>query len=252
MFSLDLAGRRALVTGGGRGVGAAIARDLAAAGATVIINDLDAERAEAGAQAIRDSGGEARVAAFDVTDWPAVRDAFAGLDQIDILVNNAGNAGGESWPGLKSFAETEPADWEAFLRVNLYGVMHCTRAALPAMIGTGWGRVVTVLSDAARTGEPLMAAYSAAKAGAAGLSRSVAREVGQHGITVNCVALGTMRAGADVPLHPVQERALRRYPMGRIGLPDDVSALVVLLASDAGEWITGQTIPVNGGLSFAI
>lgn len=240
------------MTGGGRGVGAAIARDLAAAGASVVINDLDLDRAEAGAATIRDGGGDASAAGFDVTDWAAVRDAFAALPAIDILVNNAGNAGGETWPGLVPFAETEPADWEVYLRVNLYGVMHCTRAALPAMTETGWGRIVTILSDAARTGEPLMAAYSAAKAGAAGLSRSVAREVGRHGITANCVALGTMRADADVPLHPVQEKALRRYPVGRIGVPDDVSTIVVLLASDAGEWITGQTIPVNGGLSFAV
>jgi 3-oxoacyl-[acyl-carrier protein] reductase len=121
------------------------------------------------------------------------------------------------------------------------------------MIDGGWGRVVTVLSDSARTGEPLMAAYAAAKAGAAGLCRSVAREVGRHGITVNCVALGTMRiGGAAAPLHPAQEKLVRRYPVARPGLPDDVSRLVALLASDAGEWITGQTIPVNGGLSAAL
>jgi 3-oxoacyl-[acyl-carrier protein] reductase len=159
----------------------------------------------------------------------------------------------DEWPGLVSFVETTPADWEPFIQVNLYGVMHCTRAALPGMIDGGWGRVVTVLSDSARTGEPLMAAYAAAKAGAAGLCRSVAREVGRHGITVNCVALGTMRiGGAAAPLHPAQEKLVRRYPVARPGLPDDVSRLVALLASDAGEWITGQTIPVNGGLSAAL
>jgi NAD(P)-dependent dehydrogenase (short-subunit alcohol dehydrogenase family) len=249
---LDLAGRRALITGAGQGLGAGIARGLADAGAAVIINDLNPTRAEQVAETIRAAGGDAATAAFDVTDWSAVHAGFAVLPPVDILVNNAGNAGMDGWPGLVPLAESDPADWEPFLRVNLYGVMHCTRAAVPAMIESGWGRVVTVLSDAARTGEPLMAAYSAAKAGAAGFSRSVAREVGRYGITVNCVALGTMRASADAPLNEVQERAMRRYPIRRAGLPDDVTPLVALLASDAGEWITGQTIPVNGGLSFAL
>jgi 3-oxoacyl-[acyl-carrier protein] reductase len=99
----------------------------------------------------------------------------------------------------------------------------------------------------------MMAVYAAAKAGAAGLSRSVAREVGQHGITVNCVALGTIRIGGkDAALHPAQEKIVRRYPVSRPGLPDDVSQLVALLASDGGEWITGQTIPVNGGVSTSL
>jgi 3-oxoacyl-[acyl-carrier protein] reductase len=252
-LAIDLSGRRALVTGAGRGVGAAIARDLAAAGAAVVVNDLDGERATAAAARLASSGAEVTAAAFDVTSASAVHDAFEALPRIDILVNNAGNAGMDEWPGLVSFVETTPADWEPFIQVNLYGVMHCTRAALPGMIDGGWGRVVTVLSDSARTGEPLMAAYAAAKAGAAGLCRSVAREVGRHGITVNCVALGTMRiGGAAAPLHPAQEKLVRRYPVARPGLPDDVSRLVALLASDAGEWITGQTIPVNGGLSAAL
>jgi NAD(P)-dependent dehydrogenase (short-subunit alcohol dehydrogenase family) len=252
MLSIDLTGRRALVTGAGRGVGARIAGDLAAAGAAVAVNDLDEGRARSAADALRANGGDADVSVFDVTDWTSVKRAFAALGPVDILVNNAGNAGADRWPGLRALAETSPEDWEPFLRVNLYGVMHCTRAALPAMIGGGWGRVVTVLSDAGRTGEPLMAAYSAAKAGAAGFSRSVAREVARHGVTVNCVALGTMRLDAAAAGSPVQERAVQRYPIRRAGLPEDVSTLVALLASDAASWITGQTIPVNGGLSFAL
>jgi 3-oxoacyl-[acyl-carrier protein] reductase len=251
-LAIDLTGHRALVTGAGRGIGARIARDLARAGASVVVNDLSEARAEESAAALRADGADVTSAAFDVTDWDAVRQAFAALPTVDILVNNAGNAGSDAWPGLRPVAETEPADWEPFLRVNLYGVMHCTRAALPAMIDRGWGRVVTVISDSARTGEPLMAAYAAAKAGAAGFCRSVAREVGRHGVTVNCVALGTMRRDDDAPLNEVQEKAMRRYPIARAGLPGDVSGLVALLASDAAAWTTGQTIPVNGGLSAAL
>jgi NAD(P)-dependent dehydrogenase (short-subunit alcohol dehydrogenase family) len=251
VLSIDVTGRRALVTGAGRGVGARIAADLAAAGAAVVINDIDEGRARSAADALRASGRDAGVSVFDVTDWTSVERAFAALGPVDILVNNAGNAGTDRWPGLRPVAETSPEDWEPFLRVNLYGVMHCTRAALPAMIAAGWGRVVTVLSDAGRTGEPLMAAYAAAKAGAAGFCRSVAREVARHGVTVNCVALGTMRLDAAQG-SAVQERAVRRYPIRRAGMPEDVSTLVALLASDAASWITGQTIPVNGGFSFSL
>jgi 3-oxoacyl-[acyl-carrier protein] reductase len=251
-LAIDLSGHRALVTGAGRGIGAGIARDLAAAGASVVVNDVSAERAEESAAALRAEGADATAATFDVTDWEAVRAAFDALPTVDILVNNAGNAGADGWPGLRPVAETDPADWEPFLRVNLYGVMHCVRAALPAMIDGGWGRIVTVISDSARTGDPLMAAYAAAKAGAAGFCRSVAREVGRHGITVNCIALGTMRRDEDAPLNEVQEKAMRRYPIARAGLPRDVSGLVALLASDAAAWTTGQTIPVNGGLSSAL
>jgi NAD(P)-dependent dehydrogenase (short-subunit alcohol dehydrogenase family) len=251
MLGIDVTGRRALVTGAGRGVGARIARDLAAAGAAIVINDLDGSRARSVADELRASGRDADVSVFDVTDWTSVERAFATLGPVDILVNNAGNAGTDRWPALRPLAETSPEEWEPFLRVNLYGVMHCTRAALPAMIGSGWGRIVTVVSDAARTGEPLMAAYSAAKAGAAGFCRSVAREVARHGVTVNCVALGTMRVEAG-PGSAAQEKVVQRYPIRRAGLPEDVSTLVALLASDAASWITGQTIPVNGGLSFSL
>jgi 3-oxoacyl-[acyl-carrier protein] reductase len=252
-LAIDLSGRRALVTGAGRGVGEAIARDLAAAGASVVVNDIDADRATATAERLAAGGGDVSTAVFDVTSLSAVQEAFAALPRIDILVNNAGNAGMEGWPGLVPFAETSPSDWEPFLRVNLYGVMHCIHTALPPMIEAGWGRIVTVVSDSARTGDPMMAVYAAAKAGAAGLSRSVAREVGRHGITANCVALGTIRIGGkDAELHPAQEKIVRRYPVSRPGLPDDVSQLVALLASDAGEWITGQTIPVNGGVSMSL
>jgi 3-oxoacyl-[acyl-carrier protein] reductase len=242
-----------LVTGAGRGVGEAIARDLAAAGAAVVVNDIDSDRAAATAARLADGGADVVAAPFDVTSLSAVQEAFGSLPRIDILVNNAGNAGMDGWPGLAPFVDTTPADWDPFLRVNLYGVMHCIHTALPAMISAGWGRIVTVLSDSARTGDPMMAVYAAAKAGAAGLCRSVASEVGRHGITVNCVALGTIRIGGpDEPINPMQEQITRRYPVARPGLPDDVSQLVALLASNAGEWITGQTIPINGGRSPAL
>lgn len=256
-MTADLVGRRALVTGAGQGIGRGIALRLAAAGATLVVNDLELDRAEAVADEIRALGGAADPSAFDVTRHTEVSAAVAAVGGVDVLVNNAGNAGVDGFGHRGTFAESEPAQWEPFLQVNLYGVMHCTRAVLPGMITSGWGRVITVVSDAGRTGGSGMAAYSAAKAGAAGLSRALALEVGRHGITVNNVALGTMRTPAtdalwSAPDDPMAKAILERYAIRRPGNPDDVAHLVTFLASPDASWITGQTYPLNGGFSFAL
>jgi NAD(P)-dependent dehydrogenase (short-subunit alcohol dehydrogenase family) len=255
-YDIDLSGHRALVTGGGQGVGAEIAATLGRAGAEVLVNDLVEERAAAVADSIVAAGGQAKPAAFDVTDYDAVVAAFRAHPPVDILVNNAGNAGRAltmSAEDLVTFLETEPAEWDRFLRVNLYGVMYATRASLPKMVEANWGRIITIISDAGRVGEPKQAAYAAAKAGAAGFSRALAREVGRNNITVNCVSLGTMNTQGFTP---EQEEGLapmlKRYVVRRRGLPRDVAAMVTFLASPQAEWITGQTYPVNGGYSFAL
>ena len=254
---ITLAGHRALVTGGGQGVGAGIATLLAAAGAHVVVNDLHLARAQAVADEIVATGGSASAVAFDVADHAAVAAGVAASGGIDILVNNAGNAGGDVWPPMVPFADTTPADWLPFLRVNLDGVMNCVHAALPGMIEQRWGRVITIVSDAARTGSAYLAAYAAAKAGAAGFTRSVAHEVARHGITANNIALGTMRTPlseatwAD-PDNPRAKALMQQYLIRRPGLPADVAGLALFLASDAADWITGQTYPVNGGFSFAL
>ena len=252
-FTIDLEGRTALVTGGGQGVGRAIALALASAGGTVAVNDFVPDRAEAVADEIIEAGGKAMVAAFDVSDFDAVTTAVSAVGGVDILVNNAGNAGPEGF-NFGPFALSEPSEWTRYFSVNLFGVMHCTRAVLPGMIDRQDGRVVTIISDAGRWGEPNMAPYSAAKAGAAGFSRAVAREVGRHGITVNCVALGSMDTGV-VPAGYEESpddserrtRALRSYIIRRRGHPEEVAGLVTYLASPTAAWITGQTYPVNGG-----
>jgi NAD(P)-dependent dehydrogenase (short-subunit alcohol dehydrogenase family) len=248
VLTINLTGKRALVTGAGRGVGRGIATTLAQAGATVVVNDIGA-RADDAVQEIRAAGGDARSSVFDVTDWGMVSDAVADMGRIDILVNNAGNSGTDTF-NLVSFVETEPKDWDTFFRINLYGVMHCARAALPGMIEEGWGRIVTIVSESARTGEPKLAAYSAAKAGAAGFGRSLAKEVGRHGITVNSIALGTI-ATPGVGNPETIEKLLRNYAIRRRGEPGDAAGFVAFLASDYASWITGQTIPVNGGYSMA-
>ncbi|HEV7421674.1 MAG TPA: SDR family NAD(P)-dependent oxidoreductase [Mycobacterium sp.] len=257
-LQLDLTSRKALITGAGQGVGRGLALAFAAAGAEVMVNDLRDERADAVVEEIAAAGGTARPLTFDVTDYDAVTDAVRAVGPLDILVNNAGNAGAEGFTARRRFAETEPADWEPYLRVNLYGAMHCTRAVLPAMIEHHWGRVITVVSDAGRTGDANGAAYAASKAGAAGLTRSIAIETGRYGVTANNIALGTMRTPLTEPLwaeqadSPQAKAILQNYVVRRPGNPDDVATLAVLLASDHGAWITGQTIPVNGGFSFAL
>ncbi|CAB4773440.1 unannotated protein [freshwater metagenome] len=256
-FSIELAGRTALVTGAGQGVGLGIAQALAAAGAEVLVNDLRDQRAAAAVQLITDAGGRARSAVFDVTDPAAVGSVIREAGGVDILVNNAGNAGVSGFGSLDPFVATTPESWEPYLQVNLYGVMHCTHAALPRMIDQKWGRIITIVSDAGRTGEAYMAAYCAAKAGAAGFGRAIAHEVARFNITSNNIALGTMKtplAGDfwDEPRNPQAQAMLKQYLVRRPGDPADIAGMALYLASDLASWVTGQTYPVNGGVSFAL
>jgi 2-hydroxycyclohexanecarboxyl-CoA dehydrogenase len=255
-FELD--GKRALITGAGQGVGEAIARLLAEAGAEVVVNDHIPDRAGAVAAGIVAAGGRAVALPFDVTDHGAVHDAVAGTAPVDILVNNAGNAGAGGFGATANFVDTTPDDWSAYLDVNLHGVMSCVHAVLPAMIERQWGRILTIVSDAARSGAPRMAVYGAAKAGAAGFARGIAHEVARHGITVNNLALGTMRTPLtaalwDDPGRIDQQKALLSgYLIRRPGEPADVAWMVAMLASPRASWVTGQTIAVNGGYSFSL
>ena len=231
-MKLDLTGRVALVTGAGQGVGAGIAAVLAEQGADVVVNDLFPERAEEVAGRI---GG--RVSAFDVTDGGAVRAAVADIGRVDILVNNAGIPAA-GFPQV-DFKDSEPELWARFVDLNLYGVMHCTHAVLGGMCERRWGRIVTIASEAGRVGLPIrVSLYGAAKAGAIGLMKHVAHEVGPHGVTCNSLALGGMEGlPGDGGNNPVP----------RHGRPRDIGYMTAFLASDEGEWITGQVIPVNGG-----
>ena len=259
---LDLKGQSAMVTGAGQGAGRAIALHLASCGAKVGVNDFVLERAEAVAEEIAAAGGHAIALQADVGDREAVAAANAKLTEAfgpaTILVNNAGNAGPVDQMGMDPlFWETDPADWGRYFRTNLNGVMNCCHVAMPAMVEAGRGRVVTITSDSGRVGEARLAVYGAAKAGAAGFMRSLAKEGGRFGITCNSVSLSTL----EPPMPPEQLEAflahdrtraqLSRYTIRRFGKPDDVAGMVLFLCSDAAEWITGQVIPVNGGYSFA-
>jgi 3-oxoacyl-[acyl-carrier protein] reductase len=253
---LDLKGRIALVTGAGQGVGRQVALHLAGSNAgAVIVNDYFLERANAVVDQIEGAGGKAIALQADVTRLEAVSDLVERAERhfgtIDILVNNAGNAGPvQDVAGAKPFWETEPEDWHHWLGTNFFGVLNCCRAVLPGMMKRHYGRIVTVISDAGRVGEPHLAVYSGAKAGAAGFMRALAKAVGRADITANCVALSGIRTPGVAGLLQDEEtvsRILRSYMIRRLGEPEDAANLILFLSSDAASWITGQTYPVNGG-----
>jgi 3-oxoacyl-[acyl-carrier protein] reductase len=252
-LSISLDGRRALVTGGGNGVGSAIAAALVDAGAFVWVNDIYEDRAVEVAERLG-APERAQAVKADVTSPLKIARMRDQTGPVDILVNNAGIP--TSGVALKAFVDTNPEDWEDMMRLNLGAVLHVTHAYVGAMVDQEWGRIVTVVSDAGRKGERFQAIYGSAKAGAMGFMRGLAAEVGAQGVTVNCVALGTMRAGftaAAVEQDPTLERKLvRSYLVPRLGEAQDPAALVVLLCSDAGEWITGQVYPVDGGYAPAL
>jgi len=256
MNLLDLHGQNALITGAGQGVGRQIALHFAAHNAgTVYVNDFSAERAEAVAREITAAGGRGEPIACDVTDFARLQSLLDPLD-VQLLVNNAGNAGADpSKVGRGEFWEQEPDQWTPWIGVNLLGVLNASRLVLPKMIEQRRGSIVTVISDAGRVGEPRLEVYSAAKAGAAGFSRALAKSAGRHGVRVNCVAISATRTPAtsramDNP--DFAKRALSNYVIRRFGEPSDVANMVLFLSSDAASWVTGQTYPVNGGYDFGM
>ncbi len=260
---LDLGGQIALVTGAGQGAGRAIALALARHNAGgVAVNDFVPERAQAVSKEIESLGVRAMPAPADVGDHAAVahlmREIEGTLGVVTLLVNNAGNAGPQATMGLSPpFWESEPEDWDRYFRTNLQGVMNCAHAALPNMVKHGTGRIVAIVSDAGRVGEPGLAAYSAAKAGAAGFVRAIAKEAGRFGVTANAISLSTLEPPLDEAARAAflageQTKArLSRYVIRRFGRPEDVAYMALFLCSTAASWITGQTYPVNGGYSFA-
>ncbi len=261
---LDLGGQVALVTGAGQGAGRGIALMVAQHGAGgVAVNDFVAERAEAVAEEVRALGVPAIGVQADVGDIASVRAmaarASAELGPVTLLVNNAGMAGPAARMGHDPlFWNTDPAQWDRYMRTNLTGVLNCCHALLPGMVAAKQGRVVTIVSDSGRVGEARLAVYAAAKAGAAGFVRSLAKEAGRFNITSNAISLSTLEppmegeALAGFMASEQVKAQLSRYVIRRFGKPDDVAALVLFLCSDAAGWITGQTYPLNGGYSMAI
>ncbi|MES2261772.1 MAG: SDR family NAD(P)-dependent oxidoreductase [Pseudomonadota bacterium] len=257
---LNLEGRVALVTGAGQGVGRETALHFAAHGCkAVLVNDFYRERAEAVAAEVTAAGARGIAVVGDVTDYECMTqllaDAVRQAGGLHIVVNNAGNAGpAPTLSGLPPFWETGPAEWNVWMGTNLFGVLNVCRICVPMLIEGGGGSIVNVISDAGRVGEPHLAVYSAAKAGAGGFSRALAKGVGQHNIRVNAVALGSIATPGVQQRQADPEtlkKMLRQYILRRVGEPHDAANMILFLASEAASWISGQTYPVNGGYSVS-
>jgi 2-hydroxycyclohexanecarboxyl-CoA dehydrogenase len=243
--------RVALVTGGARGIGRAIALELAAAGCAVAIGDLLAGEAETVTAEI---GRNAIAVPLDITDSAAVAAAVATVGErlgpVDIAVNNAG------WDELRPFLETDEPFWDRVIDINYKGCLRVTKAVLPGMVDRGWGRLVNIASDAGRVGSSLESVYAGAKGGVIAFTKTIAREVARSGVTANCVCPGPTRTpllegmvgeGGD----RFVDALTRAVPMRRLGEPEDIAAAVAFLASDRAGYVTGQTLSVSGGLTMA-
>ena len=237
-----LDGRRAFVTGGAHGIGAAIVRSFASAGAKVVVADIDLETASGLAAQVG-----ATAARLDVGDAGMVQETMAQHGPFDIVVNNAGV------DQHAFFTDTTPGDWAKLLAVNLVSVLACTHAALPAMQAAGFGRIINITSEAARLGSKGGAVYSAAKGGVIAFTKSMARENARFGITANAIAPGPIRTpmleaavakGGDKILRAMTDATLLR----RLGEPEEIAAAVLFLASDQAAYITGETLGVSGGM----
>jgi 2-hydroxycyclohexanecarboxyl-CoA dehydrogenase len=243
---MRLEGRSALVTGGAKGIGEAIARRLAAEGARVTIGDVDVE----GAERVADEVG-ADALRLDVTDPDSARAAVDAAGDLEVLVNNAGT------DEFGFFTDTDPDLWDRVLAVNLKGVFACTHAVLPGMQRAGYGRIVNIASEAGRVGSKGSATYSAAKGGVIAFTKAVARENARFGITVNAIAPGPI----DTPLlrrahelGEIGERVIETMKgatqLRRLGQPEEVAAAVAFLASEEAAYVTGETLGVSGGLGM--
>jgi len=266
-MDLGLSGKTAIVTGGASNIGKAITEGFVAEGANVVIADVDEKQGERVARELCDSGpGAAIFIKTDVADLAAVENmtqrTLEHFGQIDILVNNAG------WTANALFVDKPYSDFEREIAINLWGPINCIRAAAPSMISRTYGKIITIGSDAGRVGEYNEAVYGACKGGIITLSKALAREFGRHKLNVNVVCPGltlpedSKDAGdnslwhADSPQakifcnDEVLQKVVRRYPLRRHGVPDDIVPMVLFLASDTTSYITGQCISISGGYAM--
>jgi 2-hydroxycyclohexanecarboxyl-CoA dehydrogenase len=244
--------KTAIVTGAGSGIGREVALGLARDGAKVVLGDLSLERAQLVAKEISATGGTAVPIQVDVADADLVRAMVAvtmeKFGQIDILVSNAG------WDKVMPFVATDEGLWDRVIAINYRGHLACTHAVVPHMIEAGSGKIVLLASDAGRVGSSGEAVYSGAKGAAIAFSKALARETARQGINVNCVAPGLtdtpMLADVSDGNEKLMAAIIRSIPLGRVGTPAEVARAVLFLASSDADYITGQTLSVNGGLSM--
>ena len=238
----------ALVTGGGRGIGRAISTSLATSGAKIIINYLnDEEAAQATAKSIKGAGGAAELAQFDVSNETQVnskiKDCLKRYGKIDILVNNAGIAENSI------FVRTDKSAWERILTTNLHGSFYCARAVSKSMLKKCNGRIINISSIIGETGNAGQAPYAAAKSAAIGLTKSLAKELGGQGITVNAITPGCIKTDMIKALTEAQlSDIFKQIPVARLGTPEDIAHAVNFLAGPSAAYINGHVLKINGGM----
>jgi len=263
-MELGLAGKTVIVTGGGSNIGRGISLAFARERVNLVIADIGEAQAKKTAANAEALGAKTLVVKTDVSNWEQVQatvqktlDTFG---RVDALVNNVG------WTVERLFVEKPRTEWEKEIQLNLWSVINCTRAVLDAMIAQKKGAIVSIGSDAGRMGEFREGVYAACKAGVMGLTKTLAREVGKHGIRLNVVCPGTTMPSSEEEIGEtsmwagtlgkgwntpeMRERIAKAYPLRRVGRPEDVANAVVFLSSDAASFITGQTLSVSGGYTM--
>jgi 2-hydroxycyclohexanecarboxyl-CoA dehydrogenase len=261
-MDLGLKGKTAIITGGASNIGRGISLVLGAEGANVVIADLDEKQAAKVVGEIKAAGGKATALKMDITKYDEVeaqvKKVIDQYKRVDILVNNAG------WDDFFFFVDTKPDFWDKIININFKGMLNCCRAVLPGMIAQKSGAIISIGSDAGRVGNPRESVYSGCKGAVNSFSKTIARENGRFGIRVNVVSpgatppkeseigTGSMHYNRPGPAaDPEAQKAMMSlYPLRRLATPQDIANAVAFLASDAGSYITGQTISVSGGFSM--
>ena len=242
----------AFITGAGRGIGREIARTLASKGMDIIVTDVNIDNANETVSIVEKEGGKAVAVYCDVTKLESVQEAvgasLAHFEKIDVLVNNAG------WDRVEPFLKSEPSTWKLIVDINMMGQIHTCKEILPVMINNGSGKVINIASDSGRVGSSGEAVYSAAKGGIIAFTKTMAREMARHKINVNCVSPGPVNTPLFEEIGSYNEgiaAALEKaIPFRRLAQPSDIANGVAFLASEEADYVTGQTLSVNGGLAM--